>query len=191
MPVTVAASPPPRKSAASKVTATGAPVLSKKTKERAAGLDGIGQLLSAGLLFARQHADAGAVYKFWPNVAVESAKIAEDNPKFGEFLDSLTVVGPYAGLIAAALPLVMQVMVNHDKMDVTNVANLGCVSKETLRAQVQKEIMAAEMEAMREKIEMEEQRAVIIREYNAMQEQLHADLDADESPDAMRAMAHP
>jgi len=51
--------------------------------------------------------------------------------------------------------------------------------------------MAAEMEAMREKIEMEEQRAVIIREYNAMQEQLHADLDADESPDAMRAMAHP
>lgn len=190
MPVTVAAAPPPKKTTTAATKST-TPVLSKKTKERADGLQGIGQLLSAGLLFARQHADAGAVYKFWPDVAVESAKIADDNPKFGEFLDSLTAVGPYAGLITAALPLVMQVMVNHDKMDVTNVANLGCVSKETLRAQVQKEIMAAEMQAMREKIEMEEQRAAIVREYNAMVEQLRDDLETKESADKFRMAAHP
>src|SRR6516164_1380644 len=188
MPVTVAAAPPPKKT----ITAAKSPVaIPKKTKERADGLAGIGQLLSAGLLFARQHADAGAVYKFWHDISLESAKIAEDNAKFGEFLDSLTAVGPYAGLITAALPLVMQVMVNHDKMEVTSVANLGCVSKETMRAQVQKEIMAAEMQAMREKMEMAEQHAATVREYNAMAELLKEELDADESADKYRAAAHP
>ena len=187
MPVTVSASPPPKKTAATKPSAT--PGLSKKTKERAEGLQGIGQLLSAGLLFARQHADAGAVYKFWPDVAVESAKIADDNAKFGEFLDSLTAVGPYAGLITAALPLVMQVMVNHDKMDVTNVANLGCVSKETLKANVQTQIMAAEMAAMRENMEMEQERARLAEEYRTFAESVRESVETEESPDRYRA--HP
>lgn len=186
MPVTIAAAPPPKARNARTSSAAEPGKLSKKATERAEGLNGIGQLMSAGLLFARQHADAGAIHRFWPTISTEAAKLGDDNPKLGEFLDSLTAVGPFAGLIAAVLPLGFQILVNHNRMDVTAVANMGVVSAETLKATVQADIMRMEMQAMQMQMEMERERAEMLREYQEMMEATQASREADNSPDAAR-----
>jgi hypothetical protein len=168
MPVTIDATAPPRKATVAKAADSGSgPAMSRKAKERAEGLAGIGQLVYAGLLFARQPADAGAINKFFPPVTVEVAKLADSNDKIAEVLDKLNEIGPYAGLITAVTPLIMQLLVNHDRVPATAVASLGVVSKTTLEAEVEAEIMRAEMHAMKMQMEVQQQREEMRKEYEA------------------------
>jgi hypothetical protein len=171
VPVTVSAPPP----ASKKATASTANTMTRKARERAEGLAGIGQLLTAGLLFARQPADAIAVSKFWPPIAEEAARLADDNPKAGEFLDQLTAVGPYAGIIGAVMPLAMQILVNHDRIKVESVSQLGVVSKATMQAEAELAIMKAEMAAMQEQMETQAERQKMMAEYEKFASDAHAE----------------
>src|SRR6266581_4605350 len=130
MPVTVnTAAPPVKKTATSAKAATG---ISRKTQENAQNVNDLGQFASMGLMLLKQPADAGAVKRHFPRIAFEIARLAETNAKVQEFIDSLNSVSPYAGIIAAATPLVMQILVNHDRLAAEAVAELGVVTKKTL-----------------------------------------------------------
>lgn len=181
MPVTVKADPPPARKAA---PVTPSQRLMKKTEERARGLEGIGQLVSAGFLFARQPADAITVNKYWPAISLETARLAEDNPQLASQVDKLIVVGPYTAIIEAALPMFLQLAVNHGKLDATSVESLGVVSRKTMMAKAQVAIMQAEVEAMREQVEMERERALALQEYQEMRDMTEADRSLFVSPDA-------
>lgn len=175
MPVTIEqGGAPPRKAAreSSATTVSGNTAMSRKARERAEGLTGIGQLVYAGLLFAKQPADAGAVNKFWPAIAIETAKIADTNEKVAETLDKLNEVGPYSGLIMAVTPLIAQLLVNHNRVPAESVASLGVVSKSTLESEVQAEIMKAEMHAMQVELEIAEQRKAMQEEYDKARAQM-------------------
>lgn len=166
MPVTIEDKAPPRKATATKTSSSpGKSTMTRKATERAEGLTGIGQLVYAALLFARQPADAGAMNRHFPAVAVEVAKLGDSNQKIGDALDKLTEIGPYAGLITAATPLIAQLLVNHDRIPVTSVASLGVVSKSTLESEVQTEILQAEMHAMQMAMEAQEQAEIVRKEW--------------------------
>lgn len=185
MPVTIDASAPPRKATVAKASDSGSgSAMSRKAKERADGLAGIGQLTYAALLFAKQPADAGAINKFFPPVAIEVARLGDTNPKIGDALDKLNEIGPYAGLITAITPLIAQLLVNHDRVPATAVASLGVVSKATIEAEVQAEILKAEMHAMKTAMEAREQAAEMRKEYAAL-----ADSMMDHVEDAIGAEA--
>lgn len=144
MPVTVkAAAPPasknPRQSSAPKTQTT------KRAEQREA-LEGIVQLASFGLIAAKQYADAGAVSLHGPKLAHEVANLAETNERVAAAIAFLTQTGPYAALIAAGLPLVMQLGANHGKIEP---GIMGTVSGGVLEAQVKTELAKQEQEAVR------------------------------------------
>jgi uncharacterized protein with beta-barrel porin domain len=132
-----------------------------KTNEREEALNGLFQLGSAALLIAKQPADAGAVATHGPNIARETANIAENNDNFAKTIDYITAVGPYAGLLTAVMPLVLQIMVNHNKLPAEPLSAFGVMHPDALTAQAQAkamhqqaEIMQAQQEAMAEIDEM-------------------------------------
>lgn len=141
MPVTNATAPPAH---AAKPTAA-----SKKadtvTKERTDALTGLGQLAQVPLIATKQYADAGAVGLHWPQVAKEIATLAESEPRIAQLIDPLIKVGPYTGLVAAILPFILQVGVNHGRIQP---GVMGTVPGTTLDAQIQSGLAKAELEAL-------------------------------------------
>jgi hypothetical protein len=89
----------------------------------------------------------------WPNVAEEVAKLADSQPAIAKFVDPLLQVGPYAGLITAVLPMVLQLMVNHG---VSQPGIMGTVPKNALAAQMEASLAQVELQAMRAQAEAEE-----------------------------------
>jgi hypothetical protein len=141
MPVTNATAPP---SHATKPTAA-----EKKSSgilaERTDALNGLGQLAQVPLIATKQYADAGAVGLHWPDVAKEIAKLADSEPRIAQLIDPLIKVGPYTGLVAAVLPFMLQIGVNHGRVQA---GVMGTVPGSTLDAQVQSSLAKAELEAL-------------------------------------------
>jgi hypothetical protein len=123
-----------------------------KTGERTDALLGIGQLAQAGLIGARQYADAGAVGRHWPNISEEVARLAAADETIARIIDPLLRVGPYTALIAAVLPLVAQIGVNHGRIPA---GTMGTVSGEMLSSQIQTSLMHAELEARKAQADAE------------------------------------
>jgi len=115
---------------------------------RIEGLMGLASLVQGGCLIAGLHADAMTIGKFFPPVAVEVAKIADDNDSIAKPIDFLIKVGPYAGLLMALQPLVLQLLANHKVIDATKAVGQGIVPPEVLEAQMKAEIMRMQAEAM-------------------------------------------
>lgn len=156
MPFEKTATPPPRINTQARDTARETrqvqrkqEAVSKKTKERAEGLIGIAQLASFGCIIKGQYADAGAIAKHGPNLALEAAKLGESNDQVGKALDTLNATGPYAGLIAVGLPLVLQLLANHGKIKPEAVAGAGVVSPASLEAETKTSMMKQQAEALR------------------------------------------
>lgn len=168
MAVTVNASaPPPVKT--SKPTSVAAQKSSAVTAARTEALNGIGQLIQLPLLITKQHADAGAVGLHWPNVARETAKLAETEPRIAKVIDVLLQVGPYAGLIAAVLPFAVQIGVNHGRLAA---GAMGSVPAVTLESQVQASIAQAELQGLRIQQEAQQEAARIRAEIQRSREEL-------------------
>jgi len=140
---------------------------SRKTAERAEAVTGLGQLAQVPLMVMRQYADVGAVSAHWPGVAAEVAKLAETQEQVAKLVDPLLQVGPYAGLITAVLPLVMQLACNHG---VVAAGSMGTVPPSTLAAQVEAQLAQQEAAALRLQLEAE-------REARKVREQIQADRD--------------
>lgn len=156
MPITNA--PPP---VVRNVTAAGKPKATKEsqsTKDRTEALVGLGQLAQVPLLATKQYADAGAVSLYWPNVAKEIAVLADTNEQIAKLIDPLIQVGPYTALIAAALPFVMQIAVNHK---LVQAGAMGTVPGESLAAQIETAMVQQELEALRTQRDAEKAAAAL------------------------------
>lgn len=142
--------------------------------ERLEGLNGILSLASFGLIAGKQFADAGAVSLHGPKLMEEIAELAEANSKIAEGIDRLISVGPYAGLVAAGMPLILQFMVNHGAIQ----AGIGgTVSGKVLDAQVKTELMKQEQEALRRQREAESELEALQKERDFMAASTEADGD--------------
>lgn len=148
MPVTVTkgASAPPVKANANKTTAKAAPAKEMTvTEARTAAVAQLGQLAQLPLMFTKNYADMGAIALHWPNVAGEIAKLADTNEQIAKLVDPLMQVGPYAGLIGATLPLLVQVAVNHKRVQP---GAMNSVPPSTLSAQIEAGLAETELQAL-------------------------------------------
>lgn len=153
MPVTSAPPPvhtPATRAPSAKATAT------HKAREDAVG--SLGQLAQVPLLAMRQYADAGALGQYWPGIAREVATLADSQEQVAQIIDPLIKVGPYAGLITAVLPLVMQIAVNHGRMAP---GAMGTVPASMLSAQVETALAQEELRALQAQAEAEKAAAAM------------------------------
>jgi len=134
------------------------------------------------LVATKQLADAAAIGMHWPKLAHEIAVLAETQEAVANVIDPLMKVGPFAGLIAAAIPLAMQLAVNHGRM---KPGQMGTVPAVSLQSQMETAMAQAELQALRMQQEAEEQAARARAEIQAsrdniakMQPQEKADVSA-------------
>lgn len=124
---------------------------------RQEAVDGIFQIVGLGCIITGQYADAGAISMHGPPIAQEVASLAEKNEQIAKGVDALLQVGPYAGLVAAVMPLVLQLMVNHNVVPAEKLANANVVKPEVLEAQVKTHMARQAMEAMQAQKAAEEE----------------------------------
>lgn len=147
--MSLAAKAPPRKATgrASKVTV---PVETQSLNERRTkGLMELAQLGQGIAVMFGQYADAAAIGRYFPPVAAELSNVADSSDVIAKPIDFLIEVGPYGALLAAALPLAMQVMANHRIIDASRLAGHGVVPPEVLEAQMQAEMARMQADAMK------------------------------------------
>ena len=118
-----------------------------KADKRAEGIGGLFQLGQFGLLAAKQYADAAAIGEHAGNITSEVVKLAESNDKVAKAVDYLIDVGPYAGLIAAVAPLIMQVAANHKLVDASKMP--GVSDPEIMGKRMEIQARTAAMEQMK------------------------------------------
>lgn len=104
----------------------------------------MGQAAALVLLIRKQFADAQAIGMHVPAIAEEAASIADTNETWAKWLDYFSISGPYAGLVKATLPLVLQLMVNHDKLPAEAGSALGVISPKMLEEAGKAEMELAE-----------------------------------------------
>lgn len=117
---------------------------------RQEALDGLLQLGQFGCLAFGDFADAGAIGVFGPPMAIETVNLARENSKVAEKVDLLLTVGPYAGLVAAIIPFLAQLLVNRKVFKAEQFANAGVMEPEHLEMQMKTQVLhrAAEMRRM-------------------------------------------
>lgn len=144
--------PPGRPSNASRTQAAQHEAQTRLERRTGAVL-GLFNLISMPAMLAGQLADVGAINEHAPKIAQEAANIGEIHERFGETIDKLEVVGPYAGLLLAVAPLVLQLMVNHKRIPESAAGafgGLGVVSPELLEARMTRTLLEAEQAARAE-----------------------------------------
>lgn len=113
-------------------TATSAgPKKPKGSTEYAPAIEGLFQLIAFPVAFAYP-ADAAAIAHYSPGIAKELDALAQVRPEVAAALDRVLSVGPYGAVIAATLPLVIQLLVNHGVIPIGAVASFGVVPKEKI-----------------------------------------------------------
>ena len=154
MPIDMSAvkAPPARRTNTATKKPAAIPVPDTQTKtvnqQRFEGLMGLAQLGQGICLMAGLHADAMTIGKFFPPVAAEVANIADDNEMIAKPIDFIIKIGPYGALIAAGMPLVMQLLANHRVVDASAMHGYGVVPPEVLEAQMKAEMLRMQAEAM-------------------------------------------
>lgn len=88
-----------------------------------------GVLAFAGMSKPELAADAAVLTIHGPNVAEALNELAKERPEVAAVLDRVLSVGPYGLLIAAVMPMVLQILANHG---VLPSGLLGTVPKEAL-----------------------------------------------------------
>jgi hypothetical protein len=121
------------------------------------------------------YADGAAVAMHGEKIAPELAALGAEYEKFGEAIDKVIAVGPFAGLLTAVAPLVFQIMVNHDKLPAAPLAQFGVVPKEALEMQGKAAAMRQLKAAMEEQQKAEAEMVAIQREVHANNERSMAD----------------
>lgn len=101
--------------------------------------------------------DAGAIGRHAPLMTKETVALAGKNKQVASKVDLLIEIGPWTGIIAAGLPFVMQILVNHGIFKAEKFANAGVVTPESLEYEMKTALMKQQMEAMRAQQEAEEE----------------------------------
>lgn len=138
-------------------------------EKRFDAIQGMWQLAGLGCVFMHQYSDAGAISLHSPAISKEIVELADTNDVIAKSVDQLLQVGPYAGLVAAVLPLAMQILVNHKRIPTDKIpADSGIVDPELLEAQVKTEMARMQIEALRAQREAELELARVRAEYEEM-----------------------
>ena|ERR1700757_1169604 len=150
-----------------------------KTKDelRQEALDGVLQITQFGCLAFGNFADAGAVGLHGRPMTVELVNLAKQNSKVASKVDLLIEVGPYAGFVAAAIPFLAQLLVNHGVFKAEQFANAGVVSPETLEARMKTQLMEQSMVAMAEQQEAERRLMEAQAQMNGERDNVQADAE--------------
>lgn len=130
-----------------------------KREERATSVRSLFELAQFGCLSFGQYADAGAFALHGPAAAPQLAELAEINPWIAKGIDSLDIIGPWAGLLTALMPLTLQILVNHNRVPLERVASLGVQSPAALNAQAQAQLAEMQIAALAQQRESEERLA--------------------------------
>ena len=141
---------------------------------RAEAVSGVFQVAQYVCLGFANFRDAGAIGRHAPNITKETVALAGKNKQVASKIDLLIQVGPYTGLIAAGLPFVMQILVNHGVLAAEKLANAGVVTPESLEYEMKTALMKQQMEAMREQQRIED-------ELRQMQEEMAEKVSANGS----------
>lgn len=147
-----AAKAPPRKRAPRSNTASATPApqvdVRSHVERRTEGLNGLAQLGQGLCLMFGQYADAATIGQHFPPVASELAKVAETTDVVAKPIDFLIEVGPYGSLIAAVMPLAMQLAANHGLIDASKFGGQGVVPPGVLEAQMKAQMARMQSEAL-------------------------------------------
>lgn len=156
-------SPPPAvRSRTTKTTpklADKKPVLPPDTERRdnrVKTLQGYSEIVQAGFLMAGWHADAETVDMHAPPLLNAVADIGDHHAGFGEALDKSDAFGPYLALAVAAIPMALQFMANHGRIDATKTNVGGIVPPDQLAHQRQAKLMKAQAAMIRKEREARE-----------------------------------
>lgn len=149
--------PPPKKSASPPVQSI------KEAREDA--FNGIFQIGSFGCIITGQFADAGAISMHGPGIAHEAAELAENNEYVAKAADFLCQVGPFAAIIAAAMPLALQLLVNHNILPAEKLAGANVVKPEVLESQVKTQMAEQAIAALKAQRQAEERLAAMQADY--------------------------
>jgi hypothetical protein len=149
--------PPPPSTAPARKPRTTTPKLADQTppepsrkEARSKILGGYSQIFEAGFLMFGQYADAETIHVHSPLLISPIADIADANESFGKTLDTAESVGPYMALALAALPMALQFMANHGRIDPARMSFGGIVSPDVMAANSQTRLMKAQALAIRE-----------------------------------------
>jgi hypothetical protein len=165
MPVDTTAQPAapkagPRKSGIQKSTGKAAP--EDALKSRASGLYTWFQIGAMASIARGNFADAGAIEEHAPQLCQNAALYAEENETAAKAIDYFCQAGPVAVLIASAMPLILQLLANHSRIDASK---LGAVPGVVPPDVLEKRVM---VRMMRERAEYERQAQEAQREYDEL-----------------------
>jgi hypothetical protein len=153
--------PPPAK----KISAPRKPVENpdKIQQDREDALNGMWTAASAFCMMGNQWADAGAISSHGPNISKEAATLSMKYEKVGNALDALANVSPFANLIGAVLPMVMQIAANHKMVPANALAGIGVkdpgVLESQMRVEAQRQAVEYQKMAAAEKTLLEQEMA--------------------------------
>jgi hypothetical protein len=137
-----------------------------KVEQRDEGLQGIAQLLQGICLITGQYADAATIGNHFPPFSRELAKIADTNETIAKPIDFLIEIGPYGALIAAGMPLIMQLLANHKVIPASGMS--GVVPPEVLESQMKAQMARMQAQAMMEQRAAIQEAKDAQAEYEAM-----------------------
>lgn len=140
-----------------------------KAELRQEALNGVLQVSQLACLAFGQFSDAGAIGMFGPNLVSETVALAENNSKVASKVDLLIEIGPYAGIVAATIPLLAQFFVNHGVVKAEMFANAGVVEPSQLEQQMKLTIMRRALDAQKEQARMEAELREAMNEMNGNQ----------------------
>lgn len=123
---------------------------------RQEALEGLLQLGQFGCLAFGDFADAGAIGVFGPPMVTETVNLAKENSKVAEKVDLLLTVGPYAGLVAATIPFLAQLLVNRKVFKAEQFGNAGVMEPEHLEMQMKTQVLHRAAEMRRAQMEAQE-----------------------------------
>jgi hypothetical protein len=126
-----------------------------KAELRQEALNGVLQVGQLAALTFGQFSDAGAIGMHGPKLVSEVVALAENNSKVASKVDLLIEIGPYAGIVAAAIPFLAQLFVNHGVVKAEMFANAGVVPSDQLENEMKLTIMQRSLEVQKQQAQME------------------------------------
>lgn len=99
------------------------------------GINGFFQMVAVPLAF-KAPADAAAVAHHGPQIAQALHDLAVERPEVAAVLERVLAVGPYGALIGATVPLVVQILHNHDVIPEQMAVSVGATPKQVILDQL-------------------------------------------------------
>ncbi len=138
-----------------------------KAELRQEALNGVLQVGQLAAITFGQFSDAGAIGMHGPKLVSEVVSLAESNSKVASKVDLLIEIGPYAGIVAAAIPFLAQLFVNHGVVKAELFANAGVVPPDQLEQRMKLTLMQQAMEAQRQQMDIEREMQEARAEFDA------------------------